>query len=391
VECENLKPDLLHGKTTLVITYFNPEAPTGGSSALMRNFLRNFNSQSFEIICTAPRKAVEERLFKVHTTLTDIYSWRRLVQRLVWKLILNRDVSRVQKLIDSINPDCIFLVYPHRYNTEVFLSLKVHATTKIIAYFHDTFVEGQLNTRRETSLVRQHLLLLDRIDTLFVMNDGMEKLYRHKYQTPAIALEHCYPEYHDSIDAQQLEDQHIESTLFWGGNVVGYNSKSLTRIMELGERFGLDFEVASGQAKENISKLIAGRPFIKTHYERNAYLSAIQKKQLLVISLDWPDETDYHYDEISTIFSTKTIEYLMSGRPIILHCPKEYFMAQFFIKNRCGYVLTNRNPNQLDEIFADMLQMNHSLTLRNARRTALKFSPAVVISKYQNALRTAIL
>lgn len=386
MECTNIKPDLFASKNALVLTYFNPETPQGGSSALMRNFLSNFNRDSFEIVCATPRRTPEKSQFQVHALLTDIYLWKRPLQRLLWKWVLQRDVNRVQKFIDSKSPDYVFLIYPHGYNVEVFLSLKLPRHTKVVAYFHDTFVEGQLTRINKHLLLQRHEKLLSDLDVLFVMNKGMERLYQDKYQTNAIALEHCFPEFEDFIQAQTSDQKALEDTLFWGGNIVGYNSNSVARIMEISASLGLNFEVASGQSQAMINQLVQGKPFIKSFYERPAYLEAVQSKQFLILSLDWPDETDYHFDEIATIFSTKTIEYLMSGRPIILHCHEQYFMADFFNEHKCGYVLSTRDMDELEEQVRTLMKADHKQTLENALKAAEKFSPKTIVGKYQQAL-----
>ena len=44
-------------------------------------------------------------------------------------------------------------------------------------------------------------------------------------------------------------------------------------------------------------------------------------------------------DEFRTIFPTKTIEYLISGRPILAHSPADAFLTKFLVENDCALVV----------------------------------------------------
>jgi glycosyltransferase involved in cell wall biosynthesis len=52
-------------------------------------------------------------------------------------------------------------------------------------------------------------------------------------------------------------------------------------------------------------------------------------------------------DIIRTSAPGKTGEYLASGKPVLVHAPKDSFIAWYFSKNRCGDVVSENNPEIL--------------------------------------------
>src|SRR5690606_20299280 len=115
-----------------------------------------------------------------------------------------RDVRRIQAFIDEYHPKYVLLIYPHLYNCEVFLRLKLPEDCHVVGYFHDTFIEGQHGRVNRQRLESRHENLLNVIEILFVMNEGMRNLYYEKYnRVDAIALEHTFPEYDEYVSLLQ--------------------------------------------------------------------------------------------------------------------------------------------------------------------------------------------
>ena len=52
-------------------------------------------------------------------------------------------------------------------------------------------------------------------------------------------------------------------------------------------------------------------------------------------------------DEVRTVFSTKLLEYLISGRPIIVFAPEGSFQAESARKNGWAHVVTEDSPEAL--------------------------------------------
>lgn len=379
-----MKPDLFPDKKALVVTLFNPNSPQGGTSTILRNFLEGFSSDSFVVICSKSMGAERRDKLPVKDLITNVYRYSRWIRRIGEFFWLWRDIRRVSRFLRTYRPRYVLLVYPHLYNVRVFFGLDLPDECKVVAYFHDTFVEGQWRRVREGLLQRYHDRLLKSIDLLFVMNGGMQELYRVRYSMNSIALEHSFPEYDQMLQDGGTRAAPSQKTLFWGGNILGYNRKSLSRMAAVGRELGYGVRIASKQRSCIVAEVLGCEEYSQEFYEnRTRYMSELRTNSFLLLALDWPDETDYHEDEVATIFSTKAIEYLMSGVPVVVHAPSHYFMSKFFLSNGCGYVISIRDGAELRRQF-EMIssKRNHDDVLREARRVARLFSVPAVREKW---------
>ena len=91
-----------------------------------------------------------------------------------------------------------------------------------------------------------------------------------------------------------------------------------------------------------------------------------------------------HKDELSTIFPTKTPEYLATGNLIIVHCPENYFLAKFFRKHNCGIVISEQSDEAIEKVLRGILagDNNYDEIRRNALRTASIFKSDALSKKF---------
>jgi glycosyltransferase involved in cell wall biosynthesis len=81
-------------------------------------------------------------------------------------------------------------------------------------------------------------------------------------------------------------------------------------------------------------------------------------------------------DEVRTVFSTKLLEYLISGRPIVVFAPPDSFHALSATRGKWGYVVDENNPHALAKGIMKVMQDEElagglvSGALREAERRA---------------------
>ena len=89
------------------------------------------------------------------------------------------------------------------------------------------------------------------------------------------------------------------------------------------------------------------------------------------------------HDEVRTMFSTKLLTYMLSGRPIIVFAPQDSFLAESARKNGWAYIVTEASPKSLasaivkvveDVNLANELVLSalNEARLRNPKRYALQ-------------------
>jgi hypothetical protein len=366
-------PKLSEKGHVIVVTAYPPQP--GGTCVLMQNLLKCFDPASFSVVTgdTKGPIAVSDQKVTIHRILSSIKFSTRLHRK--WQDIqLPWAISKLVRLIKSHRPSVLVGVYPE-YN---FLYIACEAArrtkTPLVAYLHDTMVEAL----SESPHLAKGTVLQERTfkeaSRILVMSQGMADLYARKYSLDCMPLEHSYPE---AIPESLPETAPVRQA-FWGGAIYAINTRAVGRVAKALEEIDTPLLLATNTTFANLEQDGINGKHIKIDFysSRKDYLEALQKQGILVLALDYPDESPVHEDELSTIFPTKTPEYLASGRPILVHCPEHYFLARFIRERKCGLVVSERSVPALVEACKTLLDSPETVQqmTRNALEAAQLFS-----------------
>lgn len=270
-------------------------------------------------------------------------------------------------------------VHPNIVILDSALRAAAHLQIPCLPYLHDTLAEAMSVSR----FARWGRSVQDRVfasaSSLMVATGGMAGFYKKKYGVDVIPIFHIYPE---PIPVDIPVDAPSRRALFWGGNIYSINSKSLGRVYEaMGRLQEIRLTVATEQSRGEVENMGVGGGLLDVTCvpvdERSKYLGLMTEHSVLVLALNWPNETSVHRDELATIFPTKTPEYLASGRPILVHCPEDYYLARFFREHDCGELITERSVDAIETGLRRILDSparRHELGIR-ALAAAQEFSP----------------
>ena len=349
------KPALCSAGHVVVVSAGWPPTP-GGSSVLMRNLLEGFDPESYTVVTThnAHRGPQEEGAPRVVGVLPEPGRLGRLGARLT---DLQTPVAAVRtlKLLRATQARVVVAAYPDLHLLGVAMWAARRAAVPVVGYLHDTVAEANAHRFLYNRITeRLQARVLRDATHLFVMSQGMSDLYQDKYQIQTTPLEHTYME----PIPKTVPDTPAQRTGFWAGAVYGINRHALGRVTAALGTIDTPLEVASRHTVEDLAERgITGTRIETSFYgSRPDYLTAVQQKGVLILALDGPDESPFHRDELATIFPTKTPEYLASGRPILVHCPDDYFLARFFKDKGCGQVISERSESALAEALAALLE-----------------------------------
>tara|TARA_B100000886_G_scaffold335096_1_gene291625 strand:+ start:5 stop:937 length:933 start_codon:yes stop_codon:yes gene_type:complete len=303
------------------------------------------------------------------------------------RLLFTHEKNKIVNILKNQNITHIIGVYPDLDFIQLAMTVAKECKIKFYPYLHDTIVES-LNHKFYKPLAEkiQKQIFLNSVK-IFVMSDGIKELYKNKYNIDSIPLLHTYSE-EIKID---LNKKDIANSFFWGGSIYTLNTNSVKRINQICNEINHTLLLSAATSYQNMINLgfkmdnIKILPFL----ERDNFLKKIQSQKALILSIDWPEETCIHKDELSTVFPTKTIEYLLSGRPIIVHCHEDYFLSKFFKKNHCGLVInsteTNLIKNQVINFLEDKIEQNRMIL--NARKVVKQFH----VSKVKSVLNKELI
>jgi Glycosyl transferase 4-like domain len=369
----------------------------GGSSTIMKNLLDHFEPGSIVLAVQRPlaRKEtgeLEAGPHRRHFVVAESRLPGRLEvrRRTILRPLVRRRLTRLARryrcgAIVGVYPDVFFLDSAVRAATDLGLPF--------LPYLHDTIVESLEGSRYDRLGHQVQERVVRSAHEVLVATHGMAALFREKYGIEAVPVEHIYPE---PVPEQPPEDPGSRD-LFWSGNIYAINAAALRRVFDAsGLVDGTGLNIASLQSQEGLERLGFGGARVRSTYipvsERSRYLDLLKSHGVLVLALSWPDESSIHEDELRTIFPTKTPEYLASGRPILVHCPDHYYLAQFFKENGCGEVVGERSVDALATALNRLLEdPARRLELGRAALTAAhQFAPEIALEAFHRSVRGAL-
>ena len=374
-----------HGKTLFVSIAYPPN-PTA-SAVVHRHLLDQFDPASFEVITAyfagAKRATVPPGIKKhfIYLSLEFVSSkLHRMLARIQSKTIpifLNYQISRVK-------PARVIIGYPDLYWLNLCSNVVIKRNIPFVAYLHDTILEATYFGRSKELAREVQERIFSKALGVAVMSEGMRALLKQKYQVDSIAWEHIYPEkpvFHTGAK---------ENRAHWSGDVYEVNHKSVARLNEAIARTRMIFSLSNGKTREQLNAFgITGGHIQKVFYpSRHTYLQQLGTARILLLGLNYADECAIHEDELATIFSTKTPEYLGSGSLIVYHGPSHYFLARFLTEHNCGVVIDSRDAEGVYQQLRHILENydEYESKIMNAVKCLSLFDPARIAKKLVDTL-----
>jgi hypothetical protein len=258
---------------------------------------------------------------------------------------------------------------------------------RLFPYFHNTYLENREGFGRQVARFVQ-ACVFRRATHVFVMSAGMVELYRERYPgLKCSALVHSFPDrIPDFVPPPpprsplrimicgNINESCREATIRAGAAIARVEDASLTFLSAtprtLLEQMGLLRRGVGHETPDQIQPRL---------------------READIVVLPHGFEGEYSADEYRTIFPTKTIEYLLCGRPILAHAPPDSFLVRFLRKHGCALIVDEPSlPAVVQAIGRLRADANlRSALVRNALLAAEQFRATHVAVTLRRELQEA--
>ena len=365
---------------TLFLTIAYPPNPTA-SAVVNRHLVDQFDPKSFVVITgffPGAKRAEVPKEVRTHFIYLSAEFFSSKIHRVIARIQRVTIPLFLHFYISLLKPARIIITYPDLYWLDLCSAVAIKRKIPFVPYLHDTVVEAIYGRSKELAKEVQERIF-SKAYNIAVMSEGMKALYEKKYNLSSIAWEHIYPETPVLFNGQKDNRAH------WSGDVYEINYRSVVRLNNVLEKMGMQFSISNGKTREQLKAFgITGDHIQKVFYPKRAdYLVQLSASKILLLGLNYADECTVHEDELASIFSTKTPEYLGSDSLIVYHGPKHYFLAKFFIENDCGIVIDTKDENVL---FTELKNItdnynDHLQKIKNATNSLSIFNAGLVAQK----------
>jgi len=227
---------------------------------------------------------------------------------------------------------------------------------------------------------------------VFVMSKAMQKLYQRYY--PDLV---CSPLTH-SFNETPPDLQNLPSPTSVGkplrlalsGGVNASNEVAVEHMAAAVKSLSdVELTIYTRTNEGYLKRLgVEGDAFHLATVSRDHLIAELQKADILFLPHGFSERESA--EEIETIFPTRTIEYLIAGRPILAHVPENCFIGDFLREHDCALIVTDPNPAALQEA---ILRLKTDAALRgqlvgNAVRAARQFHAPVVAQQLRDVLQS---
>jgi glycosyltransferase involved in cell wall biosynthesis len=375
-------------KKILLLSWAVPPAPTG-SAVIVGNLARQFTRESMVVAGEKPYQSPPVEWSGDWPELVYVQSvWPFTGRGIRWWRMLQIPCALWQclRLVRRHNVESILVVFPdERFLLTGYLCARL-SRRRLFAYFHNTYLENRGGWPKTFARWLQSRVFAY-ADHVFVMSAGMSELYRMRYptlkQTPLV---HSFNEPIPACDVPQAVGSPMKVAIC--GNVNASCDDAVARFGEaIAGRSDVQLTIYSGTDRNHLKSIGLLREGVECLVvSRDEVLARLGEADVLFLphGLTGP----LGAEEYRTIFPTKTIEYLVSGRPILAHSPPDCFLTRFLRENECALIIDQPDVNALREAL-DRLRTDYPLRRRlveNALKTARQFQATEVAAELRRCV-----
>lgn len=283
---------------------------------------------------------------------------------LLWRCLRLARIYRFKRLL---------VVFPNEEFLLAGFLVAIWTGAKLYPYFHNTYVENRKGLSLHFARWLQGRVFSKAI-RVFVWNEGLAELYRQRY--PGLKCSVLVGAVNEPIPGfSPPPEPRSPLQLIISGNIWDVCLDATQRVCD-----------AVSQVRDSSLTFLTGMPrvFLEgmgllkngTRHEsvpNEAVLSRLKEADILILPHGFTGSLSV--EEYRTIFPTRTIEYLFSGRPILAHAPPDCYITRFLKEHRCALVVDEPNVSALIEAI-DRLRSNAKLRselVANAICAAAKF------------------
>lgn len=373
----------------LLISLNLPPVPTA-MATVVENIARQYDAKDMVLCGERPWKFPDFKWNGINNLrcyyITQELKGRFIEDKFVKMLQLPYALVKTIYLLRKHKCNNIFVLYPH----EVFLLIAYLASLltgkDLYVYLHNTYLENRFSAFRPLHAWFQKKVF-KRAKHLFVMSEGMVQLYSRIYPeiNKCSALVHTFneriPEYSPTVLKENIN-------FYFSGNVNQTCKEAAIRLFNsITSVPSHSITVSPASQKLTLEEFGINTKQIQfISVSRKDLVSEINKADIVLLPHGFTGKLSQ--DEYDTIFPTKTIEYLICGKPILMHGPRESFITQFMIQNNCAYVVSEPDPLKISEAI-DALISSESLRkelVTNALKTAEMFYAPTVIENFKKII-----
>lgn len=338
---------------------------SGGTSVIVENLAKNFSAD--EMLVLGAKTMLQKNNIKRDVTranfryfFSEMYLFGRGYRYFIWfrKWRFQPLVRHIKKLIKTEKISHVIGVYPNPFYCLAACQAAKELGIPFSSYFHNTYTENVAITDPKAEEIQAEIFNYS--TNIFVMSKGMQKFYEQKYGLKKfIPLVHTFDKYPDQKQLTGIpgaNKKHYKLVAIGNFNESNLDAtKRLLNAIKNNPKYSLSVYT-------HVPKILLQKRGLDTSlFEHKGSVAPeeihekLQDYDICVLTHGFTG--GYGEVEYKTIFPTRTIPFLLSGKPIFAHSPKGSFLNDFIEENKCAVLTDEANEaaiiTNLDKLCRD--------------------------------------
>jgi glycosyltransferase involved in cell wall biosynthesis len=368
------------GERILLLSWRLPPF-VAGSATIVSNLAKQFSREEMVLAGEEPYRDPafiwkEEWPRIVHLIRGWPKSWKG--ERFWRKFSFPMLIFRCLRLARSFKCNAVVAVFPKEEYLFAGYVTAVCTGAKFYPYFHNPYLENRRGLSRHFARWLQARVFA-RAAHVFVMSEAMVELYQERYQgVKSSALVHSLSE--KIPDSPPAYEARPTPEFIISGQIYEICLDATRRLCEaIAQIQDASLTLLTGQSSPVLRKLGLLRNGARHEtVSPGEVVSRLQKADFVVLPHGFTGALSD--EEYRTTFPTRTIEYLVCGRPILAHSPRSSYLTRFLKEHECALVVDEQSIPALVKAI-ERLRTDAKLRselIRNALRTAAMFDAPYV-------------
>lgn len=226
-------------------------------------------------------------------------------------------------------------------------------------YLQDLWLENESpGTARRKFAETWEPIVLKEATRVICMTEAAQRFYEQKYGIKTFLLPHSIPESEFADAPRTLTPPNMPNptAVFMGAIGPKFNMDALRVLTRASEKFPEKYQLvfSTPEKVEHLKKLgIWSTRLHVTYVPRPQVKKFLSDSHVLIAPISHKNCT---LEEVNTIFSTKLLDYMLSGRPIIVYAPKKSYLAEYASEKGWAYVVTEDSPQALSDAIVKVIE-----------------------------------
>lgn len=328
---------------------------SGGTSVIVENLAKNFSKDEMIVLGAKTmfqkndvQRNAQQSQFRYF--FSEMYLFGRGYRYFIWfrKWRFQPLVRHIKKLIVEEGIDHVIGVYPNPFYCLAACQAAKALNIPFSSYFHNTYTENVAITDPKATEIQAEIF--DYSSNIFVMSKGMQRYYEKKYRLdkfiPLVHTFATYPDKNKLTGIPKTGKKHYKLVAI--GNFNESNLDATKRLLNAIK----DNPKYSLSVYTHVPKMLLQQRGLDTSlFEHKGSVApeeiqaALQDYDICVLTHGFTG--GYGEVEYQTIFPTRTIPFLLSGKPIFAHSPQGSFLNDFIEENKCAALVEEANEETI--------------------------------------------